>query len=175
VTTAAAGAMTKAEEHLADMLADCPTFRTLSGTVSRAKARGKIFLDELPVPEGEVYELAELADYRPCAVIGSDPEGGCRVRVDSMNSAGFGGAIICTLFDSVSEEIIAQPSEAKRRFKNAVDGIVGDLVDLRAAQSHEHLLFRDIDPVLMGDPDETALKEQGVYLWAQLHVLWGRE
>lgn len=114
-------------------LADCTTFRTLTGATTQAEAKARIWQDHTPAPDnGEEYTLAELETMRPFALIWLD-EGGTGYE-RTVIDAGFGvmenGVIMLRLEEDVPSNLDGSPGEAMRRWRDTWGNILSDLEGL---------------------------------------------
>jgi len=168
-----------AMQALRVLLADSSTFRTLVGETTRVKAMTHIYLEGLPEPaSGDTHTAAELAAYRPCAVIYSDEAGGWTKDYESAgdhHQLGDGGELHLVLMQTCPVGLDAAPdSDANRQFKNTLGQIVDDLCDLTGNGSSADRLVFDSVRLAEGpwwnhpDKEPTAGIEQG----ADLLVAW---
>lgn len=122
MTTAASGCITKAEERIRDMLANCTQFQTWTGTATAAAAKGHIYYDAVPLPDatGDTSPLAHNQAIRPFAVVWTATENGF-----AMNElVGGSGTVYVRLEQDTPAATVDDYEEADRLFKNTIGNII---------------------------------------------------
>lgn len=122
----AAGTFSLAEQYLADMLADCPTFQALCGD-NGFDAVDRIWFDALPDPaDGEAYTVSEHQSYRPNALISTDRYTTKASGAESDGSFGTDSSIQHTI-TIVRSTPSGDFKEVDRSWKNVFGQIVDEL------------------------------------------------
>lgn len=183
--TAAAGTVSSAEEALGRTLAACTAFQGDGG--DETSARQRIFYHALPPPanDGE-YTAAELAAYRPCALIYTDFPRGYRWHKVGSFAWDDSGRLALELEWTVPEAVATDEAEVARRFSNWLGTVMQlraneadeqrgliDLFDLAPYADHQFLAGAQIDVV---DVTRTAIEQVekiGDCIRALLIVHWG--
>jgi hypothetical protein len=134
--TAADGPITKAEEHLADMIAACATFQSITGSIGETEALTHIYFDSLPPPAGDdaVHTLEELEGYRPFALIYSEHTNVLRATIRGVDGSGHrfsqSGNLKFYVEIDVDPDDADDPQEAERKLKNTFGKIFDELSQL---------------------------------------------
>jgi hypothetical protein len=176
--TAAAGSISLAVDYLRTTLADSAAFRTWAGAANQAAALARIYYESLPPPaNGNEHTLAELAAYRPYALVWVSPEDGFRKRHISQ-AASFGyaqsGTMLFRMLQTVDPAIANDPAEISRRFINTIGTIFDEFEDLCGLAGYLAIESMEIDfGPYRGDPDEKTT--QGDYIGIDINVSWGIE
>lgn len=177
MATVAAGSISKAEEYLRTMLADCDAFRTWSGAANQAKALARIHVMGLPPPEnGDVHTLVELQTYRPYVIVWTNETEGFSLEADAGGDRfhfAEGGTLMLELNQDVPEEITNNRREIYRRFMNSIGQILDDLQQL--AGTAGYLTVRRM--VVVDGPnrsDRKSWSKQGDYVDVRIRLEWGR-
>jgi hypothetical protein len=177
--TAAAGTVSLAQDYLATMLADCPTWRTWVGADDRPKALGHIYIEELPPPpnRGAEYAGNQLVALRPFALISTDETDGLeRARVGVNDDGGYSfderGRLRILIEDNVAEADADDAAAADRTFKNALGQVLDELCGLAGKAGYVALtrVRLAFGPVRAA---EELVAEQGDHIWAVLALEWG--
>ncbi len=176
MSLAAQGAITLAEQDLANTLADCHAFQEWLGVASAEDALARVYFDGLPPPgEGrESYSADELAELRPYAVIWTDEDAGFRRSLDSSGVAfGFSdsGRLHVELVQEVAVADQADLSTADRRFKIALGSILDGLAELAGQPGYLTATHFQTKGPLRPHPDSED--GEGPWQWAKIVVDWG--
>lgn len=165
MTTAATGHLGKALELALASLAGSATFRTLVGAATPAAAAASIHLMALPEPasNAEYHSAAELATYRPFAVIGFGDARRDRTAVGQYVPT---GVVRIYLEKAIAAGDVADPREATIKWLNTVEGICADLEAL--AETPGYLLFESIglDEIARAGRDDEEV--EGAHQFAKL-------
>ncbi len=172
-----AGCISEAQEVLRRTLADCPRWREFCAAPGRAAARARIHHEKLPDPaSGGIYTTAELASYRPYAIVSTAETGGLVRSYESTGaSAHFDTAGVLWLLIGTGIDSTLSVQEQDRQFKNLIGTLIDELCDLCGrADVEEYLFFRRIR-LAMGPFrfDEANNPAQGEEIAAMIDVEWG--
>ena len=176
MTTAASGCITKAEERIRDMLANCTAFQTWVGAADATAAKSSIYYDT--VPRGDYMDdsdaLAWHVSVRPFALIWTDYENGF-----AMNELVGGSGTLQIRFEQNTPGATQTDwEEADRLFKNTLGGIIhsGDtdspgLWELSITRQYTQLSRVNLDALYRTAEDE--YETFGDAQAAVLSVAWG--
>lgn len=171
--TAATGGLALCETHLGAGLADCPAFQTFVGAADAAAAAERIHYNALPVPATDAAEIPpELyAEFRPLALISTDSASGFGLVANAFAEFAERGTLALELEQQYPADLLANPAEAERRFKNAVGAVMEELMDRRNTAGF--LALAAIDLVAMFRVAETDAPAQGDWYRAVLRISHG--
>ena len=144
MTVEAAGTLSLAVQYASNMLADCATFRTLTATTSRKAALAKCHWRGWPDPsDGHKYSTAELAIYRPSAIVSPDSEGALESQPVGVATWRESGRVIAELIRAVPS---GDKTEADRDWDNVVGKICDELQAMHYTQGTEaYLVLESIE------------------------------
>ncbi len=127
--TTPAGSLALSKAALARTLADCPTFRTWTSTLTHAQAQAKIYPEGLPEPANKnEYTLAEITGYRPYAMLFMADAMGFSIDVGPVPTAS--GVLKIALEENVDSAVGSDPSSAANAsFENTLSQIIDELAD----------------------------------------------
>ncbi len=168
--------MAKAQDILRVTLADCATFRTwvdATGVAAQQQARDRIYDEGLPPPPlGVVYELEDIQNLRPHAIITTLSY---RSSHDSTGSAfGFvdSGILVLRLEQDVPPDIANDMAEIGRRFTNTIGNIWDELEALAGGAG-----YLAIEAIDMSEPWGRSAEQDadgmGDFVRAELTITWG--
>lgn len=164
--------MTGAIEAAIRLLADCPTFRNVTGTTSQADAMDNIYRNGWPLPldRTDGYSAEEYRAYRPSALVFFHPES-FTARQVAHDEWEAGGAVVLRIERHAADTYRNEPTtDAMTAWEDQVSTLIGELADRNGhAETDDtaYLLFDEIrvDGPYCSDPDELAEDEpvwQGV-------------
>jgi hypothetical protein len=170
------GCISLAEQYLRQTLAASETFRSAVGAGNPAAALAHIYTDDLPPPAGgaATYSRSDLETLRPFAVVWTEEQDGLRRQADAVSDArNYGGSgRLAVLFEQdVPSQVVNDPPEASRRFKNTLGLIIDEM--LAVAGTPDYLDIAAI--TLRGGPTRShpdAQATEGDFLAALLSVEW---
>lgn len=174
MTTAASGGITKAEERIRDMLADCTQFQTWTGAANATAAKLSIYYDAVPLDNvhDDNATLADIVSKRPFAMVYTDPTDG--YSFSEIN--GGGGVVMVELEQNTTP--LTDWEEAERLFKITVGKIIqtGDsanpgLVEISRARTYAQITKYDLVELYRYDQD--AATGMGDAQGARLRLEWG--
>lgn len=171
----AVGSARLCEENLKITLADCPRFRTLTGTASRTAALSRIYLDTLPEPTDQnQFTRAELEALRPFAVISTLRHGRRSVAAGADVEAGELSIDIKMTIQSNEQN---NPQAARTRLLDHLGQIADELQDLAysAGVVDTYLVTSsyEIEGPFLYEEDE--VQEKGYYAWGVIRVRHGEQ
>lgn len=175
MTTAASSCITKAEERVRDMLANCTQFQTWTGTANATEAKTRIYYDSLPLATDlDASPLAYNESLRPFALIYTSLESGFQMQ----ELLGSSGAVVIRFEQDVSTATIRDYEETDRLFKNTVGKIIhsGDtdnpgLWELSITRAYTQLTRITLDSLLRTTEEE--YNTYGNAQAAEITVHWG--
>lgn len=134
------GSIALAVDAVRNMLADCQTFRDLpaSPCLSVAAAKARTYWEDLPAPaNNKFYTAAELATYRPFAVVEIAKEEGLSRTAIAADSWSNGGTVIVQIERTVSDVTgrNVATADAQQQWCNLVGAIVDELSALVAKRN----------------------------------------
>jgi hypothetical protein len=136
MVTAALGAITKGEANLANMIANCATFQTITDSQDASEALDYIYFDSLPPPSSirAEHTAAELESYRPFALVYSDESSAIKLIRRSVDASGhrFSEIGVLKFFVEIDVDLddVGDPQEAERKVKNTFGLLLEDLAAL---------------------------------------------
>lgn len=160
VTTPASGPITKAEEHLANMIANCATFQSITSSDDAAEAIDHVYFDSLPVPAGNLpqHSAAELQSYRPFALVYSDESSVIRYTLRGIDASGFRfgqrGTVKFFLEIDIDPDDSDEPQEAERKVKNSFGKIIDELAELAGQPGYIAASSIDFTGPVRAHPDD---------------------
>lgn len=172
--TAAAGPISLAEDILKTTLADCDEFRSWVRASTQQQALDKIHMDALPPPESEgEFTVDELQRYRPYAVIFMAEEDGFSTVHDAV-SAGFdyadSGSMTVELVEDIPDQIITNPAEIGRRFKNMLGNLITELKAKAGTAGYLAIQSIQVAGIYRASPE--VIPAQGNWQGSRLRIGW---
>ncbi len=169
----ASGRLSLPPEYLRDQLADCPAWQALCAAADAIQARAKTHRDRLPPPaNGHSYTAAELADYRPYAVIYTAPERGFRMDRAALGTYLDSGAVLLEIERDVPLEYSDDEAGANVDFENRLGAIFEELV--ARADTGDFLAVRSIELVeIVRGEEEFEQAGKGPFQLAVALCQWG--
>lgn len=173
MTTAAAGCITKAEERIRDMLANCTQFQTWTGAADATAAKDYIHYTGVPLPNAneDTTELAYWVSIRPFAIVSTES-----FRISNLQ--GPSGIIWVRFEDNISTVDGYSFDEGERLFLNNVGQVMqsGDtsnpgLEELSITQQYAEIREQQVQHILRTSDNESDT--QGDAIAAEVRVSWG--
>ena len=173
--TTASGALSKAQDYMADMLAAGSAFQDWVGADDSTEAAARIYQDALPAPaDGNAHSLAELQGYRPYALIWTEPSGGFSRDIDSAGSGNFfrdNGRVRVMLEQDVPTAAESDVAEAELLWRNTVGDIIDDLSELAGVAGYLSVTHLSVDGPHRTHPDDVDSIGNSQYV--QIAFDWG--
>lgn len=183
--TAASGCISKAEDLLRTMLANCTTLKTWMGAADAADALERIYLAMMPPPQihdeeaDHTFYLTELKERRPFCIVWTSDKSPFRIdMVAAPNCPSPSGTIEVLFEENVPDHLIDNYPEAYRLFFNTVGGILHSessaspgLVELNGTAGY--LYFRTLSVSSPTRSPEDVIATQGDAHQILLTVEWG--
>jgi len=165
---------------LVELLANSSTFQTLVGVANATAAKQSIHRQGLPKPaDGRRHTREELEDYRPYAVVYTDPEDGYQAVADGVNSDGFafwetGDLVLRIERDATDEDGDEPTSEDNENWHTTVGQIIDDLKGLAGQGGYlAATAIRLINGISWNAPN--TVHATGLFQSATIAVSWGGE
>jgi len=176
MTTAASGCITKAEERIRDMLANCATFQTWVSAANATAAKSSIYYDAPPMPRSgeDTSVLSYNQSLRPFAVVWTGTSDGFTLN----EMIGGSGVVYVRLEQDVPGAVLTNYEEADRLFKNTIGGIIhsGDTDNPGLWELSLTRQYAQITQIQLAALYHTAEDEYDTYGNAQaaeLAIRWG--
>jgi len=174
--TTPSGYIAEPKLRLAKMIAASAAFRTLVSAADADAALASIHYDALPEPADEEtgeYTLAELQNYRPCAIVADERMNGWRAERVAEQVFRPSGMVVFEIFTDAASSHEGQPTaDAIGTFMNTLGEILEDILEVQGVEPY--LAIKSVqkaDGPFWGDPD--AAPTEGVWIGAQFLVEWG--
>lgn len=136
-TIAGTNCITKAEDALIAMIADCPAFQSFIGTVDAVAAKARIYIDDLPAPANDKvdeYTAAEWLALFPCCLIEPPEQSGESLILQHAASGGGGlyeydpSLAFQIRFERFAPEGVSR-EDRLRKLKNDIGDIIEQMAD----------------------------------------------
>lgn len=174
--TSPSGGPSLALGYLKTTLAGSSTFQTLVGAIDATAALTSIYLDSLPVAtDGNQHTAAELASFRPYALLWMNESGGYEVTHESTDSAHRfreSGSHMMQIEQTVPSGVTTNNTEVELLWRNTIGDIIGEMIDL--AGQATYLAITRIS--IASGPHRTHPDEVptlGDSQWVDLAIEWG--
>lgn len=173
MTTAADGCITKAEERLRNMIANCSEWQAWLDVATATDAKKSIYTTAVPLPHmnEDTTPLAYNVSVRPFALISTD-------RLRLHDDYGPSGTLWVRFEDNVSAANEHDWAEAERVFLNHLGKVMQSedannpgLRELSLTRQYAQIREQEVHAVYRTLEDEQ--ETYGDAIAAELHVAWG--
>lgn len=170
MAVAASGAISLAAEHLAWMLANCATFRTITGAATPTAALEHIYHQALPPPAGGAakYTAAEQDSYRPFGLIGTEDYEFESIATGTTDDFSDGGTLKLALERTAVAG--ASDSDNDMEWLNIVGAIVAEMAALAGEAGYLKIVAGKLEGHARAH--EKEVPTEGDYQVAVLTLKW---
>ena len=163
-----------AMDSLRTLISESATFRTWVNKATPALAKADIHLVGLPDPaKSSGYELDEIQDLRPFALLGFPAAGGgltaSRIGDGTQLTFNESGLLMMAFVDNIDPA--DSHEDAAFKFLNNVGGTFNDMVALAGSNGFLWASTLEMVEVWRSDPDDRST--MGDFYWASINVSWG--